>query len=90
MLSILFHVKMTLNILLLTTVNFLSVFYVAGEKCRVSSLCKEKGFGRSRGCPIDAAQPVAPQNCLCSFHLEQTRQQASRCHKPTSLLEQNV
>lgn len=60
MLSILSHVKATLKTLLLTTVSFLCGFYVAGEKCRVLTLCKEEEFERSRGFSIAAAQSAAP------------------------------
>lgn len=60
MLSILSRVKAALNTLLLTTISFLCGFYVAGEKCRVLTLCKEEEFERSRGFPIAAAQPEAP------------------------------
>lgn len=60
MLSILSRVKAALNTLLLTTISFLCGFYVAGEKCRVLTLCKEEESERSRGFPIAAAQPEAP------------------------------
>lgn len=79
-----FHVKMTQNTLSLTTVDFPCGFYIAGEKFRVSALCKEE-LGKSKGFPVAAAQPVVPQNCLCSLHLEQMQQRASRSPKPTSV-----